>query len=620
MKPEYEAESALNSLEKKLNNPKAKIEGITVHTVTSNSIPNTASAWQDSPVIQNGIRKESSSFGLKIFLASLLIFAIAVAFTAWRVMSSRNVVSSANIDMSIDVKQIIEGGQATPLVVTLQNKNAVILEDALLILSYKQGNGPQDEQEKVQEKKPLGTVNAQDFKKQDFVITLYGSEAEPRDISVTLQYKVRGSNAVFNKVISSSVVLTTSPIAIRMDGPQTLSPNQVGAYTVTITNNTSTTSSPAVFTLTLPRSFAVTSSSPSPLAKTTTWSIPPIVSGKAYSISFSGSATAATPDKITFRAVLGSVGRSAGDIGIVFSDYSFDTIIRESLLTTKVSLETERNVGESLLYGDKATIIVTYTNTSASVLQNGEIVLTLAGDAALYEQVANDSGYYDSQKKTITWNKDSLPELALIQPKYTGSIKVRVPIVLRGNNTPALTATVKAAATQQTINDTTTSVSKSWNVQGSATVLGVTQYAASSFKNTGPIPPQPNVETTYTIRLSVSAQNSLQNAQVTFSVPVYMTWKGQTTDSANINYTSRTRTVTWNIGAIQQGVTKTADITLGIIPSQSQVGQSPQLTSIITLNADEEISRAHIKTTTSPVTTYLNGEVWPVDPSKVVAR
>ncbi len=47
----------------------------------------------------------------------------------------------------------------------------------------------------------------------------------------------------------------------------------------------------------------------------------------------------------------------------------------------------------------------------------------------------------------------------------------------------------------------------------------------------------------------------------------------------------------------------------------------PPITSGIVLDADEEISRSHIKTTLSPLTTYLAGENWgSEDPSRVADR
>ena len=51
-----------------------------------------------------------------------------------------------------------------------------------------------------------------------------------------------------------------------------------------------------------------------------------------------------------------------------------------------------------------------------------------------------------------------------------------------------------------------------------------------------------------------------------------------------------------------------ADIQLSMKASQSQVNQTPQITSAIVLDTQEEISRSRIKTTLSALTTAIYGE------------
>jgi hypothetical protein len=85
-----------------------------------------------------------------------------------------------------------------------------------------------------------------------------------------------------------------------------------------------------------------------------------------------------------------------------------------------------------------------------------------------------------------------------------------------------------------------------------------------------------------------------------------------------ITYDSKTRTVYWDIGRLEQGAVAEANIMLRVKPSQSHVNQTPVITSGIILEADEDISRAHLKTTLSPLTTSVYNEMWPKNPSVVV--
>jgi hypothetical protein len=163
-------------------------------------------------------------------------------------------------------------------------------------------------------------------------------------------------------------------------------------------------------------------------------------------------------------------------------------------------------------------------------------------------------------------------------------------------------------------------VSKSWVVQGSGNLQAATYYNNSPFKNSGPIPPQPNMETTYNTHFVVSAQNTLVGTKVSFILPVYVTWLNTTSDNKNISYDAKTRTVTWVIDRLESGKTVSSDIKLSVRPSQSPVNRTPPMTSGIVLDTDEEVSKAHIHATVSALTTAIYGENWASNPSRVVGR
>jgi hypothetical protein len=477
-------------------------------------------------------------------------------------------------------------------------------------LLYKQGNGSQDEQEKVQEKRELGTINSGEYKKQDFTLSLYGSESETRDITLKLEYKVAGSNATFSKLVTTSVVLRTPPVSVSIDGPETLSVGQSGTYSFTVINNSATSSLPSVLQLTLPNSFMVDTSNPKSGTKNNSWSIPTLTPGGKQVISLTGTFQGKEGEKVTLQAKIGSQGDNFGSIGVVYASETTDVTLRSSPLSLLTTLSTDSGNGESLRYGDKATLLLSYNNTSAQALEDVSLKLTLSGDAALYNSIDPTTGYYDSIKKTITWDKATLPDLAVLAPNSQGTLRVLIPIVSRGDNSPALKTVFTGSGSTKGVDDVVATFSKTWIVQGSASITAKTQYKNSSFPNTGPIPPRPNQETTYTVNLSVSAQNALTGARVSFVLPAYVTWRGVTSDVA----------VSWNIGAAEAGKSMSVDIGLSVRPSQSHVGQSPPITSGIVLDADEEVSRAHLRTTLSPLTTAVSNETWAENPSIVVDR
>lgn len=621
MYPVRKNESALESLEHELYDPRKKMGDVVVHTAREQRVTDLPTSWGDeAPIIKEAHEEKGLSFGLKLLLLSSVVLFIAIGFTSWRVFSLRNVVSASNIDMSLDIVPYVEGGESTPLTFTLRNRNTSQLEDAVVTLMYKQGNGSQDEQEKIYEKRVLGTVNKDEYKLQDYKVILYGKESESRDLSIKLEYKVAGSNAIFSKLVTTTVSLKAPPISVHIDGPEILSIGQTGSFTFSIKNNSATTSLPSVLQVVLPNSFSVESSVPNTTSKGTTWLIPSIKKGESKSVTITGQLSGVQGETATLRASIGSVGRNNADIGIVYASQTSDVKLRSSPLTLSVSMDTLSSLSESLRYGDKATLNIVYKNEGTDILTDVGISLRIEGDAAVLSQIDPITGFFDSTNRIITWNKVMVPLLSQVKPGEQGTVQVVIPIVSKGSNSPSLAITLKGTASSRSEEDVSTTISKQWSVKGSATLSGRTAYTNSPFVNSGPIPPVANTATTYTVHLSVSAQNALADTKVSFTLPVYVQWRSVVTDGSNVTYSSKTRTVTWNIGAIQAEKTVAVDIGLSVKPSLSHVNQMPTITSGIVLDADEEISRNHIRSTISPLTTFISGETWPSNPSRVVEQ
>ena len=613
-------QAALESIEHELYNPKAKNYNGDVHHVKSRrSLALPASWGEGSPLIVKASEEKSTLFGTKLLLFATFFFLIALGFSVWRVMSLRNIVSATNIDMTAVITPYIEGGELTPLTLTLRNRNTAALEEASVTLLYKQGSGSLDEQEKKQEKRDIGVVNSNDVKTLDFNVSLYGSESETRDITLKLEYKVAGSGALFTKLVSVPVILRTPPISVGIDGPDKLSVGQSGTFTFTVRNNSATSSLLSVLKLQLPNNFTIESSDPKPIARSTSWGIPKLQKGSSHVVTISGSFSGKQGDVGTMVAKIGLPGEAPTEIGLIFSSETRDVTLRSSPLMLSVGLTSGANEEEVLKYGDRARVAINYINGSLEPLVDVSITVSLSGDAAVYNLIDPTSGYYDSIAKTITWNKATFPDLAILPPNGQGVITINIPIVAKGNNSPTLKVAIAGVATSKVVDDVVAALSKTYAVSGSASLMASTQYKTSSFQNTGPIPPRPNQDTTYTVNLKVSAQNAIDATKVSFTLPVYVTWRNVVSDPT-VTYDSKTRTVNWSIGKMNQGATVSTDVGLNVRPSQSHVGQSPPITSGIILNADEVLSRIHLKSTLSPLTTMVKNEVWEENPSLVVDR
>ncbi|MBP6948688.1 MAG: hypothetical protein KBC41_01755 [Candidatus Pacebacteria bacterium] len=616
------SDSALDSLEHELYNPKNKMEMDDLHRVRDKKTQELPVSWGDNaPIITHGRDESGFSFGAKFLIVALILLLASVSFALYRVMSSSSVVSSANIDMSLEMNPYVEGGESSPLSFSLHNRNTVPLQDAFIVVEYKRGAGSQDEEEKVYEKRELGSINSGDFKRQDFDVVLYGAEAEQRSVTVKLEYKIAGSGGSFSKIATASTILKTPQIAVRIDGPEVLSVGQSGVFTITVKNNSATTSLPSVLQLAIPNTLTVTNYEPKLSSRGQIWSVKPLSSGESKVFTVTGYLSGKQGEVATMKAIVGAEGSNNTNMGIVYSSQTIDIKLRSSPLNFVVALDTQNGLSEKIRYGDRANLSITYTNTSDSPLFDVSIELLLSGEAPLYKDIFSQEGYYDSINKTITWDKTSIPALANVPANSNATFVVQIPMVTSGSNSPNVKMTLTGKATDKESDDVISIISKTWQVEGSASLTAKTLHKNSSLQNTGPIPPEPNIETSYTAHLLVSAQNALVNTKVSFTLPTYVSWTGVVSTSSYVTYDKKLRTVTWNIGNLAADAVVQTDINVLVKPSQTHVGKMPPITSGIVLDADEEISRSHIKTTLSPLTTYLAGENWgSEDPSRVADR
>ena len=609
----------IDDLEHKLYDPKQKQEDASLHHVYGRSEDSLPTEWaESSPILTPLGERTGFSFGAKLLAVASVFLLIVVLFGVWWVMSSKNAVSSANIDIVLTNKPYVEGGEATPISVSILNRNVVDLEEAVLTLSYERGAGVQDEQEKINIKKTLGKLATNTLKKEDFTVSLYGAESDTRQISVKLEYKIARANAVFSKTVSTSVVLKTPPISVAIEGPSNLVQGQTGTFTLRVKNNTSTTTDPSLLLVSLPVTFTLQKTTPQPTARNTIWEIKPLAPGAVETITLQGVFTGQPGEAVTVKASVGDKSGSVNEIGVVYAQAVQDVTITSPLLALSVRMETDRGPVENLRYGDRATIFIAYQNKRDQTLRNVSITAKLSGDAAIIPQVKAEKGYYDSSVKTVTWDVSTNEELRSLAPLAEGVLKVYVPIVSKGTNAPALTVTVDGVASVVSKDDTMTQVSRSWVVQGSATLNAWTAHENAPFTNSGPLPPKANTVTTYAVHVVASAQNALSNARVSFTLPAYVSWTGVFASGSNVVYDSRTRTVAWNIGNLGAGATVATDIQVSVKPSQSHVGETPPVTSGISLEGDETDSRARIRTSVGAVTTLLPREQGTVNTAQVV--
>jgi len=124
------------------------------------------------------------------------------------------------------------------------------------------------------------------------------------------------------------------------------------------------------------------------------------------------------------------------------------------------------------------------------------------------------------------------------------------------------------------------------------------------------MPPRAEVPTTYTVLWTVrNSANAVGNGQVSTTLPTYVRFVAAEAGSG-ITYNEGSRTIMWSLGEIRAGAGYTTTARTGafqveILPSSSQVGQAPALTSAPVLVGQDRFAGVNLSAEGEPATTRL---------------
>jgi hypothetical protein len=249
---------------------------------------------------------------------------------------------------------------------------------------------------------------------------------------------------------------------------------------------------------------------------------------------------------------------------------------------------------------------VSWTNSLTTPLTDNVITVKLDG-AALDPTSITTSGFYRSSDTSIVFSRDTVPSLARLAPgdKGTGffTFKTKSAAALGNQRNPVVTATISVAARragESGVPENLSATATRTIQVGTDFVFGaVATHASGAFKNSGPLPPVPDRETTYTIAWSLgSSVNSVGGASVSALLPSYVRFTGATSPSdGSITYNAASRTVTWNAGDVAAGTLgspKTASFQVAFLPSIGQQGTSPVLMSQATYVGVDRFTRRQL--------------------------
>ncbi len=558
----------------------------------------------------------------KIFLGSLVVFLLSVGFLGISFLVGDNSISATNVDVVVTAKTFVDGGENLPVDVTVVNKNKLPLELATLVLEYPDG-GSENAGTMARVSRDIGSLGVGESRDERFAVQLYGPENSQKQITAHLEFRVSGSNAVYDKDEAANITIRTSPVRLTLDAPDKAIPNQEIPLKFTIVGNGTTTLPDTALVLQYPDGFTFTRAEPVPTFESNVFYLGDVPPGAYRTITVYGTLSGSSRDVKTIRGSIGLQNKKSEQL----LDTTYNSIaqvipLSDAFLDVQIAADGRQGDTVPVAAGSSVKVSIPWRNTLPSRMSNAEIRVHLGGSAFDPVTVDPTNGYYDNTTNQIVWTKQQDPSLGDIDPGGSGSVDFSFVPKQANGATAIVNPSVDVSVDVQGIPaggvrlSATGIAKKSFVVMSDLGLLSKTIHYSGAITNTGPMPPTPGKETTYTVQWQITnSRNRVTGVSVSTTLPINVKWKNviaPQAESANIIYNDVTRTLVWNVGEVPAGTgstlpAKTLSLKLGITPSTTQVGSPADLMGGLTLVGHDEFTKADISTTKrGPTTRVLN--------------
>lgn len=554
-----------------------------------------------------------SGYRAKVIAVGVVFFAAALILSSSFLFFGQNTISGDNITISVDAPFAIGGGEALALQIAITNKNAVAVDSATLIVEYPPGaQETGSDKELFQQRIPLGNIKPGEVLRVPAAARLFGEENEEKEIRISVEYRVEGSNATFFKEAEPTrVKISSSPVVLSIEGVKEISSGQTVELSLVVASNSSVPLEHLVIEAEYPFGFDFTDSNPKPAKGQTIWTIDSLAPEAKQTIVVKGVMVGVSAEERTFRFSAGVPNdRDRFSLASVLTTASADLSLKNPFVGLNVEINGSTEKVISAGPSDTVHVTIIFQNTLSDTIYDGTIKAALGGSGLSANAVDAGAGFFESSSGTVLWDRSRLPALAQIAPGREERVSFSIAgASLDARRTPQITLAVSVSGRRVSESEVpqalTDIVSRTVRFESVASLSSRTLYTTDLFANNGPVPPQADTTTQYAIALTAAGgSNELAGGVVTMTLPPYVTWLGATSGGTFL-YTAATREVEWTIGSLEANGTRQAAFQVALLPSVSQIGTVPALVGTQNLRATDRFTGTVVRASADPLSTAV---------------
>ncbi len=562
----------------------------------------------------------------KFLLMAFVFFIIAFGFAFFKFFAGSNTISGDNIDILVAGPVSVAGGEEFALDIEIKNKNNVDLQTVDLRIEYPDGvRSSLDLSTEVKRfSEVVGNIKVGESKSKVVKVILFGEENAEKDIKIGVEYRIPGSNAVFSKQKDYVVVINSSPINIKIDGPEDVNTNQPVDYSVYITSNSLTTIKDLIAKIDYPFGFNVGFVEPASIVSDkSVFELGDLEPGAKRTIKIKGSMQGQDGEQRILRFTVGSSKENDKEtIGTPFAIYTKDIYVKRPLVGLNISLNNNSGNEISLGSGERVLVKANWYNNLTEKLYNVVVRVKITGSSLNKNSINSSDGFYSSSQNSIIFDKNENPDFSVVSPGDQGNISFDFSslsqssqggVSLSNSNIKMEFSILGSrAGNSGSLQEVFFTDTRVINISSDLKLLVNGSRNSGPFQNTGPIPPKVDNESTYTITwIATNSFNVVGNVKVSTVLSPNIKWTGNINPlGEKVTYNQDTGEVVWNIGNMKaetgiRNPARTLSFQVSVIPSVSQIGQNINLLNESIITGLDYFSGETINETRDPVTTEI---------------
>ncbi len=586
-------------------------------------------SWSKTDIVHERPTTLSSQirmpFWKKFFIVSTLFFLGALIIAVLVFLGNSNLISTRNVDIVVSGPVSVQAGEELELQIAIENKNPTALESVDFIIEYPEGarNLQNVESELTRFRKSLGRIEPGAIFKEPLRVALFGQAGDEKKFNISLEYRVADSNAIFVKEKEYIATISSSATSLSVKTLSEVISGQEFTLQITLTSNADIVTKDLLVAVEYPFGFSFKEAAPKPTAGNNSFAVGDLPPQGKRVITIRGVMEGQDGESKIFRVSSGTRSqKEEHEVGVVYNQSIAETKIVRPFLSALLFVNGETLPEYIVSHDGVIDVEAIFTNNLAAKLVDVKVVAELKGDVVDKFSVESQNGFYNSGDNTISWDKNSFPELGELESGAQGKISfnfsllplfgargaLREPTVMVAIHTNG--NRLSASGVPEEIKN---SVERKIKVPSDVEFVPRIVYFSGPFQNTGPLPPEVERETTYTvIWTAVNSSNHVSNTKVSAVLPPYVRYMGISSPGEEaLTYNSVSREITWSVGRLEAGSGISAaprEVAFQVVftPSISQLEQSPTIIGQSTFSGIDEFTKAPIRIVWKALTISLN--------------